>query len=105
MSDVYAAEGEKNERDTDASEDCPVELLPEGVFPAHVDFFSISVRNAALKGWVKQTSPCCAAASIAGCFNTLRRLERSNTEAGALCSSDVIKVMDEQVLPTEIARR
>ena len=88
---------EKTERDTEASEDCPVELLPDGKFPVGVDLFSISVRNSALRGWVKQPSPCCAAASVAGCFNTLRGIERSNTDSGALCAADVIRAMDEQV--------
>jgi hypothetical protein len=83
------------ERDTAASEDCAVELLPDGKFPTACDLFSITVRNAALRGWVKQPSPCCAASAIAGCFNTIRNVER-NAEA-AVSHADVISVMDGQL--------
>ena len=86
---------EKIEKDTEASEDVTVDLLPEGKFPTALDLFSISVRNAALRGWVKQPSPCCAASSIAGCFNTIRGLDRK--AEGAISHADVIAVMDEQL--------
>ena len=89
--------GEKIERDTDDAYDTTIELLPGGQFPAALDLFSISIRNAALRGWVKQPSPCCAASVIAGCFNTVRGLERTDKENGALAASDVIAVMDCQL--------
>ena len=86
------------ERDTESGfEDITVELLPGGKFPQALDLFSISVRNAALRGWVKQPSPCCAASSIAGCFNTIRGLERTDKENGAVDAKDVMAVMDGQL--------
>ena len=86
------------ERDTESGfDELTVELLPGGKFPQALDLFSISVRNAALRGWVKQPSPCCAASSIAGCFNTVRALERTDKANGAVDASDVIKVMDGQL--------
>lgn len=91
-------EKETIEKDTESGfEDITVQLLPEGKFPSALDLFSISVRNAAMRGWVKQPSPCCAASSIAGCFNTVRGLERTDKLNGAVDAKDVIAIMDGQL--------
>ena len=92
------------ERDTEAScNTLAVELLPGGTFPTCLDLFQISVRNAALNGWVKQGSPACAAASLAGAFNTVRGLERG--APGAFCQADVIEVMVEQLEEERLAKQ
>lgn len=44
-----------------------------------------------LTGWVKQESPCCAAASIAGAWNALGGKGRH--EAGALGAEIVLRAM------------
>jgi hypothetical protein len=40
--------------------------------------FTFSSNQRILNGWVKQPSPCCAAASLAGAFNALGTLHRSD---------------------------
>lgn len=55
---------------------------------------------ALLAGWVKQGSPCCAAASVAGACNALRGKGRG--EAGALSAERVLRVM-RTVLEEQIA--
>jgi hypothetical protein len=70
-------------------------LLPNGTLPglSHptITKFSISYSSSLLSGWVKQRSPGCAAASVAGAFNALRDLHRN--AAGALSMDDVIGVL------------
>eukprot|EP00668_Euglena_longa_P015592 GGOE01019696.1.p1 GENE.GGOE01019696.1~~GGOE01019696.1.p1 ORF type:complete len:478 (-),score=160.34 GGOE01019696.1:371-1804(-) len=56
-------------------------LLPDGRLPMDVLNFSLHVCHAALNGWVKQTSPACAAASTAGAWNTVLGLRRDAEEA------------------------
>ena len=91
-------EKETIEKDTESAfDEITVDLLPGGKFPSALDLFSISIRNAAMRGWVKQPSPCCAASSIAGCFNTIRGLERSEKANGAVDAKDVIGIMDCQL--------
>ena len=72
-------------------------LLPNATMPglSHptITKFSISYSSALLSGWVKQRSPGCAAASVAGAFNALRDLQRN--EAGALSMDDVIGTLCE----------
>ena len=74
-------------------------ILPNGKLPGFGDAsdgiseFSVSYSNALLHGWVKQRSPGCAAASVAGAFNALRGLSRD--EDGALSMDDVIEVLKE----------
>ena len=92
-----AAEEEVPDRDFGDSFDASISLLPGDKFPTALDLFSISVRNAALRGWVKQPAPCCAASSIAGCFNTVRGLDRQDRDNGAVDAADVIKVMNGQL--------
>ena len=43
-------------------------------------------------GWMKQPSACCAAASVAGAFNALAFLHRSNE--GALTHTDILQIYD-----------
>jgi hypothetical protein len=64
-------------------------LLPNQMLPrAGTRRFSLSYSMAALDGWVKQNSPVCAAASIAGAWNTVHALkhgeEGAETTEGAL---------------------
>jgi hypothetical protein len=92
------------EKDSETAErQLSVELLPGGQFPGCVDLFSISVRNAAINGWVKQASPACAAASLAGAFNALRGLERG--APGALSQQDVVELMIEQLAADHEAKQ
>lgn len=51
----------------------------------------MSYSRALLAGWVKQGSPCCAAASVAGAWNALAG--RSRSDAGALSSETVLRAM------------
>jgi hypothetical protein len=43
--------------------------------------FTFSSNQKLLNGWVKQPSPCCAAASLAGAFNALGTLHRSDSRS------------------------
>ena len=53
--------------------------------------FALSINYDLLHGWVKQPSPCCAAASLAGAINALRGLSRYDD--GAWGHRDVLEVM------------
>ena len=75
------------ERDSAAAEDVadlPALLLPPGFAPlasldsSVMDRFGLCYSRAALRGWVKQPSPCCAAASTAGAWNCVMGLHRSD---------------------------
>ena len=80
-SSAAAAETTTMERDDDESEHIPrleCLLLPDGKFPVHVKSFGVSYSQACFGGWVKQGSPCCAAASVAGAWNALFDLTRSS---------------------------
>jgi hypothetical protein len=73
---------------TDGEEvlDLPGLLLPPGFTPLLSmvgvgDKFSISYSARALQGWVKQPSPCCAAASAAGAWNASRGFGRNDPRA------------------------
>ncbi|CAM9664271.1 unnamed protein product, partial [Ectocarpus sp. 8 AP-2014] len=59
------AYGERVEADTEEPEDVSdlnTLLLPSGALHLDVERFSVSYSGALLTGWVKQGSPCCAAA-------------------------------------------
>lgn len=76
--------GERIEADTADSEDAvPLSriLLPDDSFPTEVSCFSVSYSKALLNAWVKQPSPCCGAASVAGAVNCLRGFTRDSPEA------------------------
>ena len=66
-------------------------LLPDGKFPTDVAQFSVSYNRGALDGWVKQLSPCCAAASLSGAWNCIMGLKRS--DPGAMQKEDGIEVL------------
>lgn len=74
---------ETYERDTDDPEtqDLLGLLLPGGKLPATADRFSLQYSQALLDGWVKQHSPACAAASVAGTWNALMGLGRQDPAA------------------------
>jgi len=77
-------------------------LLPDGQWPQGSSRFAVSCNNGLLKGWVKQPSPCCAAASVAGALNALKGVERGSE--GSLDHLAVLQVMaglvDKQVIPS-----
>eukprot|EP00944_MAST-04C_sp_MAST-4C-sp1_P009634 g9634.t1 len=87
------------ERDTDVSEELSSEklmqlLLPDGCFPgsnSDKSNFFIAYSNDALSAWVKQRSPGCAAASVAGAWNALGGLKRQ--DKGARTMDDNIGVL------------
>jgi len=86
-------QGDKMEQDSDEAEEANYEalLLPGGCFPTSVSRFAVGVNYELLHGWVKQPSPCCAAASLAGAINALRGLKRQ--EKGAWGHRDVLYIM------------
>ena len=76
------------ERDTEASENLDSQafmelLLPYGevALPLHFTRFGLSYNAPAFRGWVKQPSPSCAAASVAGAWNALNEFDRSDARA------------------------
>lgn len=89
-----APHGETVEADTEDPEDTPdlnALLLPSGALPLDAERFSVSYSTALLAGWVKQGSPCCAAASLAGAWNALGGKARG--APGALDSDVVLSAM------------
>lgn len=74
-------------------------IFPPASFLYERDLVSFSVNNKLLKGWVKQPSPCCAAASVAGAWNALGGMDRSHPNA--LQYPDVIAIyctiLEEQI--------
>eukprot|EP01041_Mallomonas_annulata_P006953 gene6953-14114_t len=73
------------EQDTDDSEEIPNMLeflIPHGdIFSTGASQFGISGNRSLIDGWVKQPSPCCAAASLAGAWNALAGLHRKDERA------------------------
>ena len=78
------------EKDTEAPEEVNLTelLLPDGSLPRQS--FALTYSMAALDGWVKQASPACAAASVAGAWNALMALKRRDD--GALTQANVLGV-------------
>lgn len=75
---------EQVERDTDEIEDIHNIfdfLIPPGTVPADCNQFSLSYNKGVLDGWVRQPSACCGAASVAGAWNALANMHRSNKMA------------------------
>lgn len=76
------------EQDTEENEDIPNIfnfLLP---FSSLEEFggrqftqFSVSFNQNIFQGWVKQPSPCCAAAAVAGAWNAIHHYSRNNEHA------------------------
>lgn len=73
------------EKDTDETEEISQNvfdyLLPTGTLPTSYSKFGLHLNRNLIDGWVKQPSPCCAAASVAGAWNALASLHRSDTLA------------------------
>jgi hypothetical protein len=91
---VDPATGEKYEKDTAEEEevlDLTTLVLPHGVLPAEQGCFAVSYNTALLHGWVKQPSPCCAAASVAGAWNALAG--RSRSDVAAFAHTTVIEAL------------
>ncbi|EDQ89122.1 uncharacterized protein MONBRDRAFT_25737 [Monosiga brevicollis MX1] len=89
---VVAAGG--YERDTDAGEDINLsELLfgPNASGPPSEVVASFAYNTFLLNGWVKQSSPACAAASVAGAYNALQRIGRHDPKA--LQQADLVEVL------------
>jgi hypothetical protein len=56
-------------------------LMKDGALPEHASQVSLSYSRSCLEGWVKQPSPCCGAAAIAGAWNALANLKRNDPRA------------------------
>ena len=56
-------------------------IFPHAGFSFEKPIVAFSVNNRLLRGWVKQPSPCCAAASVAGAWNALGAMERTHPAA------------------------
>jgi len=72
------------EKDTDEIEDVTNVfefLLPPGTVPSDCSQFSLSYNKRVLDAWVRQPSACCGAASVAGAWNALANLHRSDKRA------------------------
>eukprot|EP01043_Picozoa_sp_COSAG02_P005108 COSAG02_NODE_137_length_34526_cov_94.448079_1_plen_494_part_00 len=93
------------ERDTEAPEeiDLMALLLPDGQLPHCLDRFSLQYSMAAFRGWVKQRSPACAAASVAGSWNALMGLARDAD--GALGQDDVVAVFERNLEESIVKKR
>jgi hypothetical protein len=94
-SDEDGVEMDTNDTENLSDDDLWALLLPNGTMPGlshpSITKFSISYSSSLLSGWVKQRSPGCAAASVAGALNSLRDLHRD--DPGALSMDDVISVL------------
>ena len=71
-----AAGIDPDEKDTEVNQDYSdaelmALLLPDGGFPDCQDHFGLQFSRRAFRCWVRQNSPCCAAASVAGACNIL----------------------------------
>lgn len=56
-------------------------VLPGGHLPTHYQQFGFQINRKVFEGWVKQPSPCCGAAAVAGAWNALLSLHRHNPKA------------------------
>lgn len=73
--------------------DLPTLLLPGGRFPIDASRFGMWYSGRALAGWVKQGSPACAAASVAGAWNAAAGVSRS--APNAVAQDDVLELLRE----------
>jgi len=74
------------EKDTDDAEENVPNLLDfllpaGGLIEAGSSQFGIFGNRNVIQGWVKQPSPCCAAAAVAGAINALASLHRKDSRA------------------------
>ncbi|RYH14733.1 hypothetical protein EON65_33100, partial [archaeon] len=84
------------EQDTIDSEDIPNVIdfiLPKDNTLSTAISFGLHYNDAVFKGWVKQPSACCAAASIAGAWNALHQLRRS--DSSALTHLNILQLYEE----------
>ena len=86
-----ALEMEQDTEDREDNLDYDALLLPGGRLPTACARFTLSVNYSLLRGWIKQPSPCCAAASLAGAVNALRGVTRG--QEGAWDHRDVLDIM------------
>jgi len=81
------------ERDTIEDEDVSnitaLVILPASVL-MNCSMFGMHFNKAVFDGWVKQPSPCCGAAAVAGAWNSVQNIHRRSTNA--LSHMDVVKV-------------
>ena len=109
VADVQAAaerekvEDVERDKDDDADRAQPTaELLwPADPFK---DRFSLTVSRSAFDAWVRQPSPCCAAASVAGACNAVLGLKAS-TEADAALSHHEIAALMHGMLSEQVSKR
>lgn len=95
---VDEATGERVEADVGDYDngDLSALLLPPSATPfpdPSLRGFSLSYSGDLLRGWVKQPSPCCAAASIASAWNALRGVDREDAGGGAVDHERVLRVL------------
>ena len=99
------------EQDTADSEQIPdlySYLLPPEEIRNGIRSFGLYFDRNVFEGWVKQPSACCAAASVAGGWNVLANLTRSERENGALHHEDVLDMYREiflEIISTHKLRR
>eukprot|EP00041_Stephanoeca_diplocostata_P029696 m.883897 g.883897 ORF g.883897 m.883897 type:complete len:520 (+) comp23613_c0_seq1:164-1723(+) len=82
--------------------DKPRLLFPHGKIPTGVANFCVLHSPALLDGFVKQTSPACAAASTAGAWNALLGLHRH--DKGAVGQDEVVAIMVD-ILKDRVAQK
>ncbi|OQR84491.1 hypothetical protein ACHHYP_20664 [Achlya hypogyna] len=73
-----------SEQDSAGAEDLTDDEVASLVLPqswTRLDRFAVAVSRQALRGWVKQPSPSCAAASLAGVLNVLHNYPREDPRA------------------------
>mmetsp|Transcript_38427 Transcript_38427/g.64557 ORF Transcript_38427/g.64557 Transcript_38427/m.64557 type:complete len:360 (+) Transcript_38427:153-1232(+) len=94
----------KMEKDTLQAEgeyDLNTLMFPDGYLPTDKLNFLFQYNMALLKGWVRQTSPACAASSVAGAWNALLVGGEGRNDASALYQPDVVevyvKLIEEQI--------
>ena len=80
------------EKDTESSEDLNPQqvqelLYPNGHFPITLPQFAVAVSSVLLKGWVKQPSPSCAAASVGTLrVNVTKKIVTREFSGGVECN-------------------
>ena len=84
--------------DTEAQLDMAAIMLPGSEFPKEARQFGVLFNRGVLEGWVKQPSPCCGAASIAGAVNCIRGVVRGTGEGGTSVASGTSDGENDRVL-------
>jgi hypothetical protein len=96
---------DKIERDTADIEDVNNllgVLLPDGQIPQDCSQFGFAFNKKLFDGWVKQPSPCCAAASLAGAWNCLSDTPR--THPNAINHLDILIIYN-QILTDQMRKK